>query len=110
MFPLLDPRMLTILLLLMYLELIIAFRPNARGIRHSLQKSPLSAVEDGVNLSALTNFESDGNFLKESIRKYLDEEFIPLSIHEDIVSTFSSSMSPHLLLHLSLQTLQGHFC
>eukprot|EP00596_Hydrurales_sp_CCMP1899_P009014 CAMPEP_0119042694 /NCGR_PEP_ID=MMETSP1177-20130426/16090_1 /TAXON_ID=2985 /ORGANISM="Ochromonas sp, Strain CCMP1899" /LENGTH=363 /DNA_ID=CAMNT_0007009663 /DNA_START=185 /DNA_END=1276 /DNA_ORIENTATION=+ len=41
-------------------------------------------MEDGVTLNSLLNTEQDGNFLKESIQVWLDEEYIPQSCHEDL--------------------------
>jgi hypothetical protein len=41
-------------------------------------------MEDGVTLNSLLNTEQDGNFLKESIQRWLDEEYIPQSCHEDL--------------------------
>lgn len=41
-------------------------------------------MEDGVTLISLLNTEQDGNFLKESIQRWLDEEYIPQDCHLDL--------------------------
>lgn len=41
-------------------------------------------VEDGVNLLCLNDIQSDSIWLANSIEKWLNEEFIPLKIHNDI--------------------------
>ena len=48
-----------------------------------------SLMEDGVDLSSLNNHNVDGQWLGESITRYLDDEWIKLPIHQkigDIVS------------------------
>ena len=38
-------------------------------------------MEDGVTLNSLQDTNSDGTFLKESIQRWLDEEYIPQDVH-----------------------------
>lgn len=41
-------------------------------------------AEDGVNLSPLENIAEDASWLGESVRNWLDKEYIDLAIHSDI--------------------------
>eukprot|EP01041_Mallomonas_annulata_P001885 gene1885-3655_t len=41
-------------------------------------------VEDGVDLSSLCNFLEDSAFLSESVRTWLDKEYIPQHVHTNI--------------------------
>lgn len=43
-----------------------------------------SNIEDGINLADLDNFILDGNYLKNSIIKWLDNEYIVQPIHIEI--------------------------
>lgn len=43
-----------------------------------------SLMEDGVTLNSLSDTHADGIFLKESIQRWLDEEYIPQDIHKEL--------------------------
>ena len=46
-----------------------------------------SFMEDGVTLNSLKDMNADGMFLKESIQRWLDEEYIPQDVHKDLGET-----------------------
>jgi hypothetical protein len=41
-------------------------------------------VEDGVSLVGLTDVQGDAAFLEDSVRRWLDEEWISQPVHGDI--------------------------
>jgi hypothetical protein len=43
-----------------------------------------SNVDDGINVSLLNDITGDSNFLHESIKSWLDEEYIIMNIHNQI--------------------------
>lgn len=43
-----------------------------------------SSCEDGINLITLTNYNEDSEFLYNSIKNWLNNEYIPLDIHDVI--------------------------
>ena len=45
---------------------------------------PNPLMEDGVTLNSLSDTHADGIFLKESIQRWLDEEYIPQDVHEEL--------------------------
>ena len=45
---------------------------------------PDSLMEDGVTLNSLSDTHADGIFLKESIQRWLDEEYIPQDVHREL--------------------------
>jgi hypothetical protein len=55
------------------------FAPTRAFVRNTALQ-----VDQGVDLSLLGNFESDAEFLKRSVKKWLDDEFIEQPVHGTI--------------------------
>lgn len=56
----------------------------------SLERYPvikMMMIEDGVGLTTLQSVEKEGQFLKSSIVRWLNDEYIPLEVHSIIGST-----------------------
>lgn len=54
---------------------------EGRNVRNVLSMTSEPLMEDGVTLNSLKDPFLDGTFLKESIQRWLDEEYIPQDVH-----------------------------
>ena len=50
-------------------------------MRSLLSHKKYQTMEDGVSLSSLSNFAREGKYLKHSIAKWLDDEYITQTVH-----------------------------
>lgn len=55
-----------------------------RNIKRNRLFLASAGAENGVNLSSLTNFESEGEYLRASIKKWLDVEYIEQDVHAQL--------------------------
>ena len=74
--------------LLLQVEVVESWQPVASFIRSShlfaKMNNKMPLMEDGVDLSRLSEHNIDGQWLGKSITRYLDNEWIQLPIHEKI--------------------------
>ena len=78
---------LVLLVLVLELQHTVNCFMSTNLVRVASRNSRLTMVqliENGVNLSGLTNYESDSEFISSSINSWLDEEYVVQSIHSKI--------------------------
>ena len=76
---------ISLFIVILSFSLLIFESYSFRGfLKPILRRTALSSIENGVTLASLIDIQSDGIFLSDSIKLYLDTEYISLPIHKAI--------------------------